>query len=76
MLEHLFGDAVGRLNNRVVIKGSGRGVSLVTARRRGVLARPDGEEHGETGKFPPLAMLLEKFVVVEWLLKGQAGVFQ
>ena len=41
---------------RVVIKGSGRGVS---ARRRGVvarrwrrgqvLARPDGEEHGETG---------------------------
>ena len=25
-------------------------------------------------KFPPLAMLLEKFVVVEWLLKGQAGV--
>ena len=33
----------------MVIKGSVRGVSLVVARRRGVLARPDGEEHGETG---------------------------
>ena len=32
----------------MVIKGSGRGA----ARRRGVLARPDGEEHGETEEFP------------------------
>ena len=28
--------------------------------------------HSRQEKFPALAMLLEKFVVVEWLLKGQA----
>ena len=48
-----FGNAVGEICcGGVIIKGSGRGVSLVVARRRGVLARPVGKEHGETGVVP------------------------
>ena len=54
----------------MVIKGSGRGVSLVAARRRGVLARPDGEEHGETGEISTFGNAVGEICCGRVVIKG------
>ena len=50
----------------MVIKGSGRGA----ARRRGVLARPDGEEHGETEEFPGFGNAVGEICCGRVVIKG------